>query len=266
MRSRSAPIAVRAWKRRVSVPISALTPGLATRFWYQSGSVGAPPLVEKTATEPPRSWYISGLTRSLPLRAPIVWRSSNGAPLKLPPTFPPLARNSSTMSRFHGETFSPMPLSSRLIEWTAQSRDEDDLPLDVTGLELGERPADFVEWVGALDRNDEVAGRYGLGKFGQGCRARCGRAALALDAVLRDRGKVDDRVDPVPCDAEFECELDVAASDEVDERGNRCALGGRGDALTDTVAIGDGNRAALAQPCVVALAGQCDDACARTQC
>ena len=36
--------------------------------------------------------------------------------------------------------------------------DEDDLPLDVTGLELGERPADFVEWVGALDRNDEVAG------------------------------------------------------------------------------------------------------------
>jgi len=51
-----------------------------------------------------------------------------------------------------------MPLSPRLIEWTAQSRDEDDLPLDVTGLELGERPADFVEWVGALDRNDEVAG------------------------------------------------------------------------------------------------------------
>src|SRR3954453_23877100 len=104
----------------------------------------------------------------------------------------------------------PCRSPQRLTEWTVQSRDEDDLPLDVTGLELGERSTDFVEWVGALDRNDEVAGRCRRGKFGQGCRARRGRAALALDAVLGDCGKVDDRVDSVPCDAEFECELDVA--------------------------------------------------------
>src|ERR1700676_2698907 len=120
MRSRSAPVAVRARKRRVSVPISALISGLATTLRYQSGWLGPPPLVANVATEPPRSWYIRGVTCSPPLRAPVVWRSSNGAPLKLPPTRPPVARNSSTISRFHGLTFSLMSLSSRLIEGSAR--------------------------------------------------------------------------------------------------------------------------------------------------
>src|SRR3954451_22656963 len=113
-----------------------------------------------------------------------------------------------------------------------QSGDQDDLPSDVTGLELGERRPNVVERVGALDRRDEVARRYRLGQFGQGRRARRGRSAVALDAVLLDRGEVDDRVDPVPGDAEFERQLDVAVPDEVDERGQRRLLGGRGDAPT----------------------------------
>jgi hypothetical protein len=95
-----------------------------------------------------------------------------------------------------------------------RSGDEDDLPGDVTGLEL-------VEWVGALDRHDEVARCYRFGEFGQGRCARRGRAAVALDVVLLDRGEVDDRVDPVGRDAELERQLDVAAADEVDERGDR---------------------------------------------
>jgi hypothetical protein len=39
--------------------------------------------------------------------------------------------------------------------------------------------------------------------------------------MLLDRGKGDDRVDPVPRDAQLQRELDVAPSDEVDERGHR---------------------------------------------
>jgi hypothetical protein len=70
-----------------------------------------------------------------------------------------------------------------------QSGDEDDLPRGVTGLELGERRSNVVERVGALDRDDGVARRDRLGEFGQGRRARRGRAAVALDAVLLDRGK-----------------------------------------------------------------------------
>jgi hypothetical protein len=38
--------------------------------------------------------YIAGLTRGLPVRAPTVCRSSNGAPANSPPTWPWLARNS----------------------------------------------------------------------------------------------------------------------------------------------------------------------------
>src|SRR5207249_486872 len=78
-----------------------------------------------------------------------------------------------------------------------RSGDEDDLPRHVTGLELGERRSNVVEWVGALDRHDEVARRYRLGQFGEGRRARRGRAAFELDAVLLGRGEVDDGVDPV---------------------------------------------------------------------
>ncbi len=53
-----------------------------------------------------------------------------------------------------------------------------------------------------------------------------------LTPYFCDRGEVDDRVDPVRGDAELERQLDVAAPDEVDERGHRRLLGGRGDPLT----------------------------------
>ena len=130
----------------------------------------------------------------------------------------------------------------------------------MTSLELGERRSNIVERVGALDRHHEVARRYRLGQFGQSRRARRGRAAFALDAVLLDRGEVDDRVNPVTGDAEFERQFDVAVPDEVDECDRRRLLGGRGDPPTDAIAVSDGNRAALAQPCVMALAGQRNNA------
>src|SRR3954463_6122662 len=148
-----------------------------------------------------------------------------------------------------------MPECGRRRSW-----DEDDLPRHVTGLEFVERCSNLVERVGPLNRHDEVTRGYRLGKFGQRRGARRGCAAFALDAVLRDRGEVDDRVDPVSAYPELERQLDVAAPDEVDQRSHGRPFGSRIDALSDAIAVGDGNRAALAQPCVMALAGKCDDA------
>src|SRR6266851_4786621 len=137
-------------------------------------------------------------------------------------------------------------------------------PLTLLSANLGEALMDQSNCHRTLvDRHDEVARRYRLGQFGQGRRARRLRAALALDAVLLDRGEVDDRVDSVPGDSELERKLDVSAPNEVDERGHRRVLDGGGDALSYAIAVGGGNRAALAQPRVIALARQSDDARAR---
>ena len=106
-----------------------------------------------------------------------------------------------------------------------------------------------------LDRHDEIACRYRFGQVSQSLRARGGRATFGFDAVLAGRWEVDDGVDSLFGDAEFEGELDVAIADEIDERGHGSALGGGNDPITYTIAVGDGDRAALAQPRVMALAG-----------
>src|SRR4051812_10889455 len=78
----------------VSSPTSIVASGLALRLWYQSGLSGAPALDAKTRNRSPSGRYIIGLTRVWPLLAPTEWRSRSGAPSKLPPTLPWLARNS----------------------------------------------------------------------------------------------------------------------------------------------------------------------------
>jgi DNA-binding NarL/FixJ family response regulator len=50
---------------------------------------------------------------------------------------------------------------AQVVDLSVPSGDEDDLPRDMTVLELSERRSDVVERVGALDRHDEVA-RDGL--------------------------------------------------------------------------------------------------------
>src|ERR671918_368374 len=100
IRSRSSPSATRARFSTVSMPISTVTTGLALRLWNQSGLVSAPPLEAKMATSSPTGWYATGLTRSLPVLAPRVWRRSTFAPSNGPPTLPSLARNSSMILAF----------------------------------------------------------------------------------------------------------------------------------------------------------------------
>src|ERR1017187_6059022 len=71
-----------------------VTSGLARRFQYQSGLRSDPAFEANTRYRSPSARYIIGLIRGCPLRAPTVWRSNSGAPAKLPPTRPWLARNS----------------------------------------------------------------------------------------------------------------------------------------------------------------------------
>jgi len=78
-----------------SLPNSTSTWGLATRLWYQSGLVGAPALEAKTYKSSPSTSATRGFTRVSPDLAPVVVRSTMGAPAKPPPTLPSLARNSS---------------------------------------------------------------------------------------------------------------------------------------------------------------------------
>src|SRR5579883_1238730 len=77
-----------------------VTSGWASRLWYQAGLVGAPPLEAKTNRRSPSRRYITGWVRGWPLFAPVVVSSSRGRPFHMPPTLPPLARNSSIILRF----------------------------------------------------------------------------------------------------------------------------------------------------------------------
>src|SRR5947209_7114442 len=53
-----------------------------------------------TTSRPSSGRYIIGCTRSLPVFAPVLCSRSRGAPSKLPPTLPSLARNSSMTFAF----------------------------------------------------------------------------------------------------------------------------------------------------------------------
>ena len=84
-----------------------------------------------------------------------------------------------------------------------------------------------------------------------------------LGADPLGRLAVDDRVDPGRGDAERDREVDVAAAEGVDEGVDR-AVGGGADALLLPLAVGDRDDPAVAQPGVVALAGEADHAGAGT--
>src|SRR6476620_9679015 len=83
-----------------STPTSMETSGCALRLWNQAGLTSSPAYEANTAQPPSAAWYIIGLTRGSPDFAPLVCRSSSGAPSKLPPTLPPLARNSAMTFSF----------------------------------------------------------------------------------------------------------------------------------------------------------------------
>jgi hypothetical protein len=72
--------------------------------------------------------------------------------------------------------------------------------------------------------------------------------------VLRGRREVDDRVDPIGSDTEFEGQLHIAAAKSVDE-GVELASGCGSDPFGNSFPIGDRNHIVVVEPGVVRGAG-----------
>jgi hypothetical protein len=70
--------------------------GLARRLCTHAGSFGAPPYEPTSTIRPAIVKYSSGVDRGCPDLAPVMVNSTISVPSYGPPTFPPLARNSST--------------------------------------------------------------------------------------------------------------------------------------------------------------------------
>src|SRR5262245_42344436 len=82
------------------------------------------------ASFPSRSNAITGLTRSLPLLAPVVCSRSSVAPSNGPPTLPPLARNSAMMLSFQLSAMAPSyAWATRRCTQITKSREPVDSPL-----------------------------------------------------------------------------------------------------------------------------------------
>jgi hypothetical protein len=108
------------------------------------------------------------------------------------------------------------------------------------------------------DRNLEAAGIDQTGKFCEHAGVRCRAVAFCFDAVLRGRLEVDDRIDPVGRDAEFERQLHIAAAERIDEGVNPVSSCGT-DPFRDVVPIGDRDRAVVDEPGMIGNAGETKD-------
>jgi hypothetical protein len=82
--------------------------------------------------------------------------------------------------------------------------------------------------------------------------------ALRLDTVFRGRREVDDRIDPIGRDTEFERQIHIAAAERVDE-GIDFASGCGSDPICDAFPISDWDHTVVSEPSMVCCAGETDD-------
>jgi hypothetical protein len=75
-------------------------------------------------------------------------------------------------------------------------------------------------------------------------RGRGFLATFRLHTMLSRGGEVDDGVDSIRSDAQFEGQFDVPAAERIDE-GIDFASGGSADPILNPIAIGNGNYAAI---------------------
>ena len=82
--------------------------------------------------------------------------------------------------------------------------------------------------------------------------------ALRLDAMFRGRREVDDRINPIGRDTEFERQIHIAAAERVDE-GIDFACGCGSDSIRDAFPISDWDHTVVGEPVMVCCAGETDD-------
>jgi hypothetical protein len=108
------------------------------------------------------------------------------------------------------------------------------------------------------DRDLKTARIDQPGKFREHLGIRRRAVAFGLDAVLRGRREVDDRIDPVRRDAESECQLHIAATEGVDEGVDPVSSRGM-DPFRDAVPVGDRDHTVVGEPGVIRNAGETKD-------
>ena len=96
------------------------------------------------------------------------------------------------------------------------------------------------------------------GKFYEHLGIRRRAVALGLDAVFRGRREIDDRIDPIGRDTEFERQIHIAAAERVDE-GIDFASGCGSDPIRDAFPISDWDHTVVSKPGMVCCAGETDD-------
>ena len=108
------------------------------------------------------------------------------------------------------------------------------------------------------DRDLQATSVDQAGKFCKYLGIRRRAVALRLDAVFRGRREVDDRIDPIGRDTEFERQIHIAAAERVDE-GIDFASGCGADPIRDAFPISDWDHTVLSEPGMVCCAGETDD-------
>ena len=108
------------------------------------------------------------------------------------------------------------------------------------------------------DRDLQATSVDQAGKFCKHLGIRRRAVALRLDTVFRGRRKVDDRIDPIGRDTEFERQIHIAAAERVDE-GIDFASGCGSDPFRDAFPISDWDHTVLSEPGMVCCAGETDD-------
>src|SRR5580704_18157915 len=100
------------------------------------------------------------------------------------------------------------------------------------------------------DRDLQATSVDQAGKFCKYLGIRRRAVALRLDAVFRGRREVDDRIDPIRRDTEFERQIHIAAAERVDE-GIDFASGCGSDPIRDAFPISDWDHTVVSEPGMV---------------
>ena len=119
--------------------------------------------------------------------------------------------------------------------------------------------ADILQTKDLGDRDIEAAGIDQASKFRKHLGIRRLGISRRLDAVFRGRREVDDRIDPIGRDAEFERQLHIAAAESVDEGIDLVSRCGSDPVRNAFSSISNRDHTVIGEPGMVCRAGETDE-------
>jgi hypothetical protein len=146
----------------------------------------------------------------------------------------------------------PLPRSS------GASGHEHNLAAGMTPREIPIGIAHIGQTIDLGDRDLEAASIDQASKFRKHLGIRRRGIPRRLDAVFRGRREVDDRIDPIGRDAEFERKVHIAAAESVDEGIDLVSRCGS-DPVRNAFPISNRDHTMVGKPGMVCSAGKTDD-------